>query len=160
MNAALHCPACGLPLTGCEDPACKDAHHLGFERDVGAGCPAGTDIPWADAVRLPLPPRAAELMSWDEIAADIDAGRDCLALVKARVMFEAGRGSDVAAMLPLSKLRDAMARFGLLPGGPTLDSAGNVRTVKPGRPTNAQLWERVHDGLLRELAEAGVPVDD
>ena len=93
------------------------------------------------------PPREASLMSWDEIAGDIEAGRDCLAIVKARVMLTAGlKDPSEAVVRILARLRDPMAAHGFF----------TRPTGTPSKPVSksAELSQRVHDGMLRELAAA------
>lgn len=44
------CPDCGALVTGCEDPLCEGAHHVGFEWDEGSDC--CNEIPWFEVVRV------------------------------------------------------------------------------------------------------------
>ena len=86
-------------------------------------------------------PRDAALMSWEEIAADLDAGRECLAMVKSKAMVKAELLPKESVKV-LARLRPFMVRLGFIGG--TADA--EVLAHEGGA------WGFVEAGLLREAS--------
>lgn len=93
-------------------------------------------------------PRPAELMSWAEVEDDLEAGRECTAIIKARSMLQAGFGGASAAKRVLLRLRAPMRSAGFFakPAGHGDDVLKHDISVR----------RQVHDGMAREAVDAGI----